>query len=246
MSEEANIKCKNCNAVNRVKNINSYSKISCGRCKTTLIDNKHKRFLYIVPIVLIAAFFSVVMYENIKKATKQVRVERKNLTNVFYQNSVNESPEITTIAQKIKHNCVKENDDVCIVKDTLDFVTKIPYKISNAPARNPLKTIELNHGDCDDKSNLISSILKALNYKNYIVLTPSHAFVIVKIKNDLYGELEKIKGFYIKNEKYYILETTADGSNIGFDFNFALDEIKAIVDPFENKKMDTSAMEYKI
>ncbi|MDD2652155.1 MAG: hypothetical protein PHX44_03805 [Sulfurimonas sp.] len=54
------------------------------------------------------------------------------------------------------------------------------------------------------------------------------------------------KGLYIDGEKFYTLETTLKNSEIGFQNITNISEIKAIVKPFENEKIDISKLEYKI
>ena len=51
----------------------------------------------------------------------------------------------------------------------LDFVTNIPYKINENVAKVQ-KGTEQNFGDCDDKSNLLISLLKSKNMKHILFL----------------------------------------------------------------------------
>ncbi len=70
---------------------------------------------------------------------------------------------------------------------------------------NPLpvvgkNVIDQNFGDCDDKSNLLISLLNAKGYEAYFVLVPKHIFVIVNIGFILPNKksiIYKIKTFFI-------------------------------------------------
>ncbi|SFV58256.1 hypothetical protein MNB_SM-7-1319 [hydrothermal vent metagenome] len=160
-----------------------------------------------------------------------------------YHKSAKVTKELETFAKDIVSKC-DIDDDVCRVQSLLDYVTNIPYKINKFPAHQPLDTIKRNYGDCDDKSNLMISFLKSLNYKSYLVIVPKHAYVIVNIPNDYDGVLDYKKAFYIGDKKFYELETTAKNSKIGFAHNDFPKNIKAIYDPFLNKKVDLDKVVY--
>ncbi len=94
----------------------------------------------------------------------------------------------------------------------LDLVTNIPYKINNSVARSGENVIKQNFGDCDDKSNLLISLLHARSYEAYFVLVPKHIFVVVHLNLILPNK----KALYINKRPFYILESTAKNSKIGF------------------------------
>ena len=75
-------------------------------------------------------------------------------------------------------------------------------------------------------------------------IVPKHIFVIVAI-NELHLN-HFAKGIYINNKKYYILESTAKNSSIGFPLRYKLSEIHAIIEPFENRKLDIGDLEWKL
>ncbi len=158
----------------------------------------------------------------------------------IYVNSTSQDPYIEKLAHTLTKNC---QNDLCRVQNILDYVTNIPYKINNYQAHSPQATIQKNFGDCDDKSNLLISLLHELNIESYFVLVPRHIFVIATL-DDIHLQ-HLVKGLYIKGKKYYILESTAKNSKVGFPLRYELSAIKAIVDPFENKKIDISNLEWK-
>lgn len=159
----------------------------------------------------------------------------------IYINSTSSSPYIQKLANDLTKDCY---NDLCRVQTVLDYITEIPYKINNFQAHSPQQTIQKNFGDCDDKSNLLISLLHELKLESYFVLVPKHIFVIVSIDEVHLNHFRK--GLYINGEKFYILESTAKNSPIGFPLQYKLNEIKAIIEPFENRKIDISQLEWKL
>ena len=162
-----------------------------------------------------------------------------SLSDGIYENRVTTAKEIENMAFDLTKDC---DTKLCKVQSLLDSVSRIPYKTSHFQRNSPQKTIQLNFGDCDDKSNLLISMLHALDIEAYFVLVPKHIFVIVPIDDK---SLAHKKGLWINAKKYYILESTAKDSRVGFDLRYEIDEIDAIIDPFSNKKMDVTSIEYK-
>ena len=154
-----------------------------------------------------------------------------------YVNNTRENKELFQLANKLTQNC---NTQECKVQSILDYVTNIPYKINHFTAHSPQETIQKNFGDCDDKSNLLISLLHELNIESYFVLVPEHIFVIAALP-----KLKHKKALYLNDKPYYILESTAKDSPIGFPLHYRLHEIEAIVEPFENQKIEIDTLEYK-
>ena len=155
-----------------------------------------------------------------------------------YVNQVRSDEYTKNLALNITQNCA--NDKTCEVQAMLDFVTAIPYKINESVARSSKQVVTQNFGDCDDKSNLLISLLKSKGYEAYFVLVPEHIFVIVSLPTKL-----NTNALYVNDKRFYILESTAKGSKIGFPLRYKMDEIKAIIDPFSNKKLVINKLEYK-
>ena len=149
----------------------------------------------------------------------------------IYTSRVTTSEEIKQKAEALIATCKNES---CEIQNLLDYVTHIPYKINSFRAHSPQRTLQNNFGDCDDKSNLLISMLHSLGKEAYFVLVPHHIFVITAINDQ---KLTGTKGLWLDGKKYYILESTAEGSTIGFPLRYGLDEINAIVEPFSNEKL---------
>jgi len=190
--------------------------------------------LFILAIAFVAFTYGTV------KAIERVNKTQVSTTAGIYTSYVSTSKEIEQKAYALTHNCRTE---MCMVQNLLDFSSTIPYKTKFYQQNSPQKTIQENYGDCDDKSNLLISMLHAVDIEAYFVLVPRHIFVIVPL--DDMRLLEK-KGLWVNNKKYYILESTAKESKIGFSLHYRLDEIDIIVDPFTNEKIQINSLEYKL
>ncbi len=156
----------------------------------------------------------------------------------FYTNRVKISKELDAKAKELTIGCQSE---FCKVAKVLDYVTELEYKIHNSIAYSPHETMAFGYGDCDDKSNLLISLLHALDKEAYFVLVPEHIFVIVALDDP---RISQMKGLWVNSKKYYILESTAKGSPIGFPLEYQLKEINAIVEPFENEKINLKNLAY--
>lgn len=152
----------------------------------------------------------------------------------IYHNYVTTSPYISQKADEIISKC-STTDRLCMVQSLLDFVSVIPYQTKTYQQLRPIETIEKNYGDCDDKSNLLISLLHSLNMEAYFVLIPKHIFVIVPVNDD---RLTDTKGLWINGKKYYILESTIPNSKVGYEPHTPTYDIEGILEPFTNEKMD--------
>ncbi len=158
----------------------------------------------------------------------------------IYTNRVSLSDGIRTQAAELTVGC--GGDRLCEVQHILDFVTAIPYHSEYFQANKPSKTIELNQGDCDDKSNLLISLLHSIGIDGYFVLVPEHIFVIVPLADE---RLSGTKALYLDGQPYYVLESTAKGSPVGFPLRYRISQIDMILDPFSNKKVQYTNIEYR-
>ena len=157
-----------------------------------------------------------------------------------YTSYVTTSDEIKSKAYTLTTSC---STRLCKIQNLLDFATNIPYQTNIFQQKSPQKTIQENFGDCDDKSNLLISMLHALGIEAYFVLVPKHIFVIVPLDDN---HLAKRKGLWVKGKKYYILESTAKNSGIGYPLHYELDEIDVIIEPFSNNTVNIKTLDYKL
>ena len=200
-----------------------------------LIQNK---FIKYFSFLLSATFILYVLY-MIYISFFIVKNQFIDIGDSTYVNQVRTDDYTLKLANHLIKDC--SNNKLCEVQSMLDFVTAIPYKINESIARNSKQVVTQNFGDCDDKSNLLISMLNLKGYEAYFVLVPKHIFVIVNLEDI---KLNK-KALYVNDKPFYILESTATGSKIGFKLKYKLSEIDAIVDPFVNKKLVVNNLDYK-
>jgi hypothetical protein len=189
-------------------------------------------------LLIIVIFFIAFIYGTIK-AMGIVDKTHVGTSNGIYRSYVTTSHEIQDKAFTLTEHC---HDELCKVQSVLDFVTNIPYQTNTFQQYSAQKTIQQNFGDCDDKSNLLISMLHALGLEAYFVLVPKHIFIITAIEDK---RLDKTKGLWVNGKKYFILESTARNSKIGFPLHYKLDDIDVIVEPFSNEKLTFKHLEWK-
>ncbi|PPK60556.1 hypothetical protein B0F89_1199 [Malaciobacter marinus] len=201
-----------------------------------LFQNK---FIYYISLIISIVFIIVVFY-MIFTSFKIVDRQFLDIDDKTYVNQVKIDEFTHSLAKKLTLHC--KNDKICEVQSMLDFTTNIPYKVNESIARSARKVVSQNFGDCDDKSNLLISLLHVKGYEAYFVLVPKHIFVIVHL--DVKQSLNK-KALYVNGKAFYKLETTATNSKIGFPLKYSFEQIEAIIDPFENKKLVVDSLTYK-
>ena len=200
-----------------------------------LINN---RFLKYLSFGISSLFIIYVIY-LIVSSFFIVKNQFIDIGDATYVNQVRTDDYTIRLANHLTKNC--SGNKVCEVQSMLDFVTAIPYKINESIARSAKQVVTQNFGDCDDKSNLLISLLKVKGYEAYFVLVPKHIFVIVNMQNIKLNS----KALYVNDKPFYILESTATASKIGFPLKYRFDEIDAIVDPFVNKKLVVRSLDYR-
>lgn len=188
-------------------------------------------------LILLIAFIAFIY--GITKAIQIVDKTQISTNDGIYTSYVTNSEQIVKKANLLTKQC---ENNVCKVQILLDYVTNIPYRTHIFQQKSPQKTIQENFGDCDDKSNLLISMLHGLGIESYFVLVPKHIFVIVPLEDK---RLLNRKGLWINGRKYYILESTAKDSMIGFPLHYSTDEIDIIIEPFTNKKININHLKYK-
>ncbi len=175
-----------------------------------LVEN---RFLKYFSFLLSTLFIIYVIYLIISSffIVKNLFIDIGDAT---YVNQVRTDDYTIKLANHLTKDCASKK--ACEVQAMLDFVTAIPYKINESIARSAKQVVTQNFGDCDDKSNLLISMLKVKGYEAYFVLVPKHIFVIVNLEQ----KLQNSKALYVNEKRFYILESTATGSKIAFPLKY--------------------------
>jgi len=189
--------------------------------------------------VIIGISFVAFVYGTYK-AMEIVDRTQVSTSDGIYTSYISTSKEIEEKAYELSQKCESK---LCKVQRLLDFASNIPYSTNTFQQKSPQKTIQENFGDCDDKSNLLISMLHALGIEAYFVLVPKHIFVIVPLED---VRLLHRKGLWVNGRKYYLLESTAKDSGVGYPLQYALDEIDTIIEPFSNKKVKIKSLKYKL
>lgn len=197
-------------------------------------ESKKKLSLVIIIISFIALLYGTI------RALEIVDRTQVGTSDGIYTSYVTTSEEIQSKAFDLTQHC---SDALCEVQNLLDFVTHIPYHTTTFQRYSAQKTIQQNFGDCDDKSNLLISMLHTLDKEAYFVLVPKHIFIIVALDDQ---RLDRKKGLWVNGKKYYILESTAKGSKVGFPLHYKLEDIDVIVEPFSNEKISIEKLEWKL
>ena len=190
-------------------------------------------------LIIMALAFVVFVYGTFK-ALQIVDKTQMSTSSGVYTSYVSTSREIEEKALILSKTCESK---LCKVQKLLDFASNIPYSTNTFQKHSPQKTIQENFGDCDDKSNLLISMLHALDIEAYFVLVPKHIFVIVPLDD---SHLTKRKGLWVNGTKHYILESTAKDSGVGYALQYDLDEIDVIIEPFSNEKVEIEILHYKL
>ena len=199
-----------------------------------LFNNKYLYTLSIIVSLFCLVGFIYISYVSFFLVNKKFI----DIDGGTYINQVKTDDFTKKLSEELTKNCT---NGTCEVQKMLNYASIIPYKINKSVARSGKNVVKNNYGDCDDKSNLLISMLHMQGYEAYFVFVPSHVFIVVNMNQKVLNK----KALYLNNKPFYILETTAKNSKIGFPFRYKLNEIKAIIDPFENKKVKINTIEYK-
>ena len=198
----------------------------------------NNNIIHRLSVVIMTLFISILGYISFESFFF-VKEHKIGINGNIYTNRVSTKPYIKELSDELIQDC---QTDVCRVQKILDYVTHIEYKINPTIAKSPKDTINLGYGDCDDKSNLLISLLKVQQYDVLFVTVPKHIFVIIHLDD---RQLDDLKALYLDGKKYYILESTVKNSKIGFPLQYFIDDFEAIIDPFENKTIDVKMIEYR-
>jgi len=121
-------------------------------------------------LVIMAIAFVAFVYGTLK-ALDIVDRTQVGTSEGIYTSYVTTSQEIQDKALDLTRDC---HNELCEVQALLDFSSNIPYHTKTFQQYSPQKTIQQNFGDCDDKSNLLISMLHVLGIEAYFVVIIQH------------------------------------------------------------------------
>jgi len=191
-----------------------------------------------ISVIVIGLAFVGFVY-LVGKATMIVNKKYISTSDGLYHSYISTSQEIAHKAKELTQGC---ENQYCQTQALLDYVTHIPYRSKTYQQYKPHETMAQNFGDCDDKSNLLISLLHVLDIEAYFVLVPKHIFVIVALDD---ARLADKKGLVVEGKKYYILESTATGSKIGYGLHYKRSQIEAIIEPFSNTTLSLDNLAWR-
>jgi uncharacterized repeat protein (TIGR02543 family) len=134
-----------------------------------------------------------------------------------------DDPFISQLVERIEETALEEGyygyDEISLAAA---FVQSMPYTSDSVTTgfdeypRYPIETLVDDGGDCEDTAILMAALIDAMGYGAAIVIFPGsdtllgHCATAVKDGADLSGSY-----YNFENGKYYYLETTGDGWEIG-------------------------------
>lgn len=121
------------------------------------------------------------------------------------------------LVDKLKEASVRDGfTDYESVMMVIAFVQSLPYTRDDVSTgydeypRYPIETLVDNGGDCEDTAILTAALLYEMGYGVVLISPPGHMAVGVKGGEGIYGTYWNYEG-----SKYYYVETTGDGWDIG-------------------------------
>lgn len=172
-------------------------------------DNQHNFMIKIIAILLIILIVVMIIpnyiikvnakfyYSKINVVIKDVKsyVKYLKLNNTkldYYEQSLSEDDEakLRMITSYIVNNLCSDYDQECYVKAlyyfTRDYVRYVNDPVGKEYIQNPLYTLKIGAGDCDDHAILLSRMLNSIGIKNELIFVKNHIY------NKVYF---KVKGF---------------------------------------------------
>ena len=135
-----------------------------------------------------------------------------------YINDENNKALMEDIANQIREQCNEYgyDEDQAII-EAINFVQSIPYELDidskgeEEYSKYPIETLYEENGDCEDTSMLLAGILKAMVYDVvFFWYLSGHMAVGVKVDG-----MDEGRYFEYEGERYYYIETTATGWEMG-------------------------------
>lgn len=153
------------------------------------------------------------------------------LGNEYHWCGIKESKDILPITKALDMNC---QNDFCKITKYYDYVKQIPYeKGIEGKDKNAVDVMQQWKGDCDERSDLLASMMLANGYKVILLYTKGHTLTALNIPN--YESNENRSYVMYQGRKYYIAETTDTNGQLGAYNKEVMQNIKFIYDVNEKK-----------
>ncbi|HWQ78860.1 MAG TPA: transglutaminase-like domain-containing protein [Anaerovoracaceae bacterium] len=145
-------------------------------------------------------------------------IDRKGIKSYsYYVTDSTDDESMSGLAEKFKEAAEKGNySDYDMVKNIIFFVQNLNYVDDKVGTgydeypKFPLETLADEGGDCEDSAILLASLLRELGYSTVLIQFENHMAVGVKGGESISGSYFEVDG-----SRYYYVETTSPGWDIG-------------------------------
>ena len=127
--------------------------------------------------------------------------------------SEHDRPVMRALAEEFSSHVATEKEQVGLA---LSFVQSLPYAYDSVSKgideylRYPIETLVDGYGDCEDKVALLAALLYEMDVDFILLVLPEHMAIGVHC-----DEVEADRYLLFHEKKYYYLETTMEGWQIG-------------------------------
>lgn|GEM_PF-1785072 len=145
-------------------------------------------------------------------------IDRKKIKSYgYYVTDPTDDEYLSSLAEKFREAAKKGNySDYDMVKNIIFFVQNLNYVDDKVGTgydeypKFPLETLADEGGDCEDSAILLASLLRELGYGTVLVQFEDHMGVGLKGEETIPGSYFEVDG-----DRYYYVETTSPGWDIG-------------------------------
>jgi hypothetical protein len=149
----------------------------------------------------------------------------------FHWCGIKESKDILPITKALDMDCL---NDFCRIEKYYNYVKRIPYERgTEGKDKNAIDVMKEWKGDCDERSDLLASMMLANEYKAILLYTKNHALTALNIPN--FEPHDNRSYIQYEGRKYYIAETTDPNGQIGTYNDEVMHNIKYIYDINEKR-----------
>jgi len=155
---------------------------------------------------------------------------------------IQDNEEIKMIRTALEENC---RDDQCRIESYFNYIKKMPYeKGEHNKDKNSIDVLIAGKGDCDERSDLLASMMLQRNYKCILIYTNDHTFAGVNIPN--YKSDKRKTHIEYNHKKYYYAETTDENATIGGFNRIGKKEIRYAYNTNEKKEIPLNQITFNL
>ncbi len=155
---------------------------------------------------------------GVKKAMERPSLEKGMKKTIMSDATL---PEIRRIAAQLTEGC--NMNEICRIEKIYRFVAEqidyMPDPWDEDYFADALETIYVGAGDCDCKSILLATLLRANGFRVALVFVPVHVFVEAYVSPNYIAQIPTnayTREIPEENGRWILLESTAAGAEIGW------------------------------